>query len=97
MSSFITVSCPHCFDTEKVVKFGRASTGKQRYLCRQETCKKKTFILVHEKKGFLPEVKRRIIEMTLNGSGIRDIARVLGIAKGTVMSELKKRKYIESS
>jgi len=30
----------YCLDVEKVVRFGRASTGKQRYLCRQETCKK---------------------------------------------------------
>ena len=97
MAVFIPVACPDCFDRYKIVKFGQTDKGKQRYLCRQETCKRTTFILNPEKKGFLPEVKRRIIEMTLNGSGIRDIARVLGISKDTVMSEIKKRKYIESS
>jgi transposase-like protein len=30
--------------------------------------------------------------MTLNGSGIRDTSRVLGISMNTVLSELKKRK-----
>jgi len=39
----------------------------------------------------LPEVKKRIIDMALNGSGIRDTARVLEISPNTVMSELKKK------
>jgi transposase-like protein len=96
MASYISVACPSCLDIEKIVKFGRTDAGKQRYLCRQETCEKKTFILDHTNKGFLPEIKKRIIEMTLNGSGIRDIARVLGISKDNVMSEIKKRKHTET-
>ncbi len=36
------------------------------------------------------EVKQQIVEMTLNGSGVRDIARVLQISTSTVMRELKK-------
>ena len=39
----------------------------------------------------MPETKEKIIEMTLNGSGIRDISRVLGICTETVMSEIKKK------
>ena len=39
----------------------------------------------------MPEVKQQILEMTLNGSGIRDIARVLHISPTTVIEELKKR------
>ena len=35
-------------------------------------------------------MKRQIVDMALNGSGIRDTARVLGISKDTVVSELKK-------
>jgi insertion element IS1 protein InsB len=38
-----------------------------------------------------PEVKEHIIDMALNGSGIRDTARVLKISPTTVISELKKR------
>ena len=34
--------------------------------------------------------KAKIIEMTLNSSGVRDIGRVLRISKDTVTSELKK-------
>jgi len=40
--------------------------------------------------GRLPEIKEQIIDMALNGSGIRDTARVLGISTDTVLNELKK-------
>ena len=36
----------------------------------------------------------RIVEMAINGSGIRDTARVLKINKNTVINTLKKRKAI---
>jgi transposase-like protein len=39
----------------------------------------------------VPEVKQQILEMTLNGSGIRVLARVLHISPSTVIAELKKR------
>jgi len=35
-------------------------------------------------------MKEKIIDMTLNGSGVRDIGRVLHINKNTVVSVLKK-------
>jgi transposase-like protein len=38
----------------------------------------------------MPEVKQQSLEMTLNGSGIRDIARVLHVSPTTVIEELKK-------
>jgi transposase-like protein len=37
-------------------------------------------------------VKKQVTEMALNGSGVRDTARVLGISKDTVLSELKKKR-----
>jgi len=37
-----------------------------------------------------------IVEMTLNGSGVRDIARVLQISPTTVIGELKKRAHPSS-
>jgi transposase-like protein len=36
-------------------------------------------------------VKAHIIDMALNGSGIRDTARVLKISPTTVINELKKK------
>jgi transposase-like protein len=83
------VKCPIC-KSNQVVKFGLNRQGKQRYRCDNEICKKDTFILDYKNKGHLPEVKDKIIEMALNGSGIRDTSRVLGISQNTVISELKK-------
>jgi transposase-like protein len=37
-----------------------------------------------------PDTKLLIIKMSLNGSGIRDIARVLEISTNTVLNVLKK-------
>jgi transposase-like protein len=37
-------------------------------------------------------VKRQIVDLTLNGSGIRDIVRVLGVSSATVIDTLKKRR-----
>ena len=92
MAVFIPVECPKCGDKELVVKFGQTTNHKQRFYCQNKQCNTTTFIINHERKGWLPETKEKIIEMTLNGSGIRDIARVLDICTETVMSEIKKRK-----
>jgi transposase-like protein len=45
----------------------------------------------HRNRGWLPEVKQLIIEMSLNASGVRDTARSLHISTDTVLSELKKK------
>jgi transposase-like protein len=89
--ALIEVMCPTC-ESNQVVKFGVNKQGKQRYQCRNKHCKKDTFILDYENIGYLQEIKKQIIEMTLNGSGIRDISRVLGVSINTVLSELKKKK-----
>lgn len=91
--AFIMVSCPSC-SGNNVIKFGRNGTGKQRYQCKNDNCSKNTFLLNYSRPGDLPEVKNKIIEMTLNGSGIRDISRVLKVGINTVISEIKKKKKI---
>jgi len=84
------VQCPHCQGRE-VVKYGTASNGKARYQCQQNQRCGRTFIRAYAYPGRTPEVKRQIVEMTLNGSGVRDIARVLQVSPTTVIGELKKR------
>ena len=86
----VPVSCPNC-GKNHVVKRGRTEQGKQRYLCVNPDCLKKTFLLDYSYNGALPQVKAKVIEMALNGSGIRDTARVLEISPTTVIQELKKR------
>jgi transposase-like protein len=75
----IAVRCPSC-ERDNVVKRGRTTNGKQRYLCQDEACSRRTFLLDYSKRGYLLAVKRQIIDLALNGSGIRDTARVLGIS-----------------
>ena len=49
-------------------------------------------MLSYRYKAYKPGVKTQAVEMALNGSGIRDTARVLKINKGTVISALKKKR-----
>ena len=86
----ISVRCPHC-GSDQVVKRGKTENAKQRYLCQKLECPTPTFIVDYDYQGYLPDVKKRSIDMALNGSGIRDTARVLAISPTTVISELKKR------
>ena len=83
------VRCPHC-QSEAVVKYGKTSNGKERFRCQQREGCGRTFMGVYAYPGRRPEVKRQMVEMTLNGSGIRDIARVLQVGPNTVLRELKK-------
>jgi len=46
--------------------------------------------LDYSNQGYLTEVKLKVTDMAMNGSGIRDTARVLKISPVTVIKELKK-------
>ena len=94
MAVFIKVECPACGDKESIIKFGQSSNGKQRYRCQNQSCSTATFILDHERNAWRPEIKTKIIDMTLNGSGIRDTARVLGVCPAAVISTIKKKKVL---
>ena len=89
--ALIPVLCPSC-RRDKVVKRGKAEGGKQRFLYRNPNCAVKSFLSEYTYNGSRKEVKEKIIGMTLSGSGIRDIARVLKISTDTVISGIKKRK-----
>jgi transposase-like protein len=84
------VRCPHC-ESMEVVRYGTTANGKERFRCQQADRCGRTFIREYAYQGRVPQVKRQIVEMTLNGSGVRDIARVLQISPTTVIEELKKR------
>ena len=84
------VLCPTCGSND-VVKHGQSETGKQRYKCRNSECNRSTFMRDYIYRGYLPDVKQQIADMAVNGSGIRDTARVLKISPTTVIEALKKR------
>ena len=87
----VEVQCPKC-GSHAVVKNGRQANGEQRYRCNTLGCERTIFLLQYHDKGRLPELKRQIVEMALNGSGIRDTARVLGVSPTTVLTTLKKKR-----
>ena len=74
------------------MRYRRQGNGEQRYRCNNPHCKRRIFLLRYCHTGRLPEVKRQIVDMALNGIGIRDTARVLKISPMTVMTTLKKKR-----
>ncbi len=84
----VSVSCIHC-GSGAVVKMGRQVNGALRCKCR--SCGK-TFQITYKNNGAMPQTEQLIIKMSLNGSGIRGISRVLHISQNTVMATLKKQK-----
>jgi insertion element IS1 protein InsB len=85
------VLCPHCH-SDQVIKGGKTKTGIQRYKCLNVNCPRYSFQLDLMYKGRCPAIKEQIVDMRLNGSGIRDTARVLRISPTTVINALKKKR-----
>ena len=72
-------------------RYGTQRNGVQRYRCNNTACPRHIFLLQYQNQGRLPAVKQRIVDMALNGSGIRDTARVLGVSPTTVIETIKKK------
>jgi len=68
---------------------GKQVNGTPRCKCKQ--CGR-TFQTEYLNTGAKPKTKLLIIKMSLNGSGVRDISRVLEISQNTVIAVLKKLK-----
>ena len=72
----IVVSCRYCGKPEAVRRKGISTTGHQphrRTGYRCENCKR-TFQLGYSKRAYEPGIKEQVIDMALNGNGIRDTA-----------------------
>ena len=81
----VLVKCPSCLN-QLIYRHGKARSGLQRYRCRDYYyCFQLDYLCEANKPG----VTDRIIEMALNGSGVRDTGRVLGISITTVIAHLK--------
>ncbi len=89
MSVWLAVLCPDC-GSDDIIQHGKSPEGKQRYVCRHSDCLRRTFVLDTQQPGRKREVKQKIIDMAVNGSGVRDTARVLHVSPATVIRELKK-------
>ena len=86
---YVPVQCPYCHSTE-VIKAGKQANGTQRYRCHNGQCERQIFLLQCQDRGRVPEIRRQVVDLALNGSGIRDTARVLRISPTTVIAVLKK-------
>jgi transposase-like protein len=78
--ALVYVHCPECQSID-VVQYGKQANGTRTI-----------FLLQYHDKGRLPAVKQQSVDMTLNGSGVRDIVRVLGISSATVIDVLKTKR-----
>jgi insertion element IS1 protein InsB len=87
----IPVLCPHC-QSDQVIKGGTTKAGTQRYRCHNANCPHSSFVLNPSSQGHVPEIQEQIIALALNGSGIRDTARVVKISPTTVSNALKKKR-----
>jgi transposase-like protein len=84
------VCCPDC-GSDNIIRYGLTAAGKPRYRCKNEHCARQTFIQDYTYQAYDPVVKEQISDMAINGSGIRDTARVLEISPTTVIKRLKKK------
>jgi transposase-like protein len=88
--ALVYVHCPECQSID-VVQVGKQANGTQRYRCHNRDCRRTIVLLQYSDTGRWPAVKQQIVDMTLNGSGVRDIVRVLGVSSATVIDVLKKK------
>ena len=86
MVHYQIIHCRHC-DGTNLQKNGMSLNGTQRWFCKE--CNR-YFRLEYRYNACKKGVREKIVEMTLNSSGVRDTGRVLGVSKDTVTSVLKK-------
>jgi len=89
MTYYQEIVCPDCGNNH-IMKAGRSASGVQRYRCDNAECTTKSFMLEYRYRAYEPGIKAQLVDMAINGSDIRDTARVLKIDKNTVISTLKK-------
>lgn len=86
------VSCKYCSQIKQVKLYRTTRAGVQRYL--RFDCGR-TFVQTYNHKGRNPLVKEQITQMNLNGAGIRNTARILGV--NLRQSALSLKKVVKSS
>ena len=85
----VPVPCSHCQSTE-VIKAGKQANGTRRYQCQNARCGRRIFLLQYQDRGRALEIRHQVVDMAINGSGVRDTARVLRISPTAVIAVLKK-------
>lgn len=78
------IKCPHC-NNKNYVKNGKVNK-KQRYLCKECSYNFSRFT----KRGKPKEIKKKAIEMYLEGLGFRSIGRILKVSNVSILRWVKK-------
>ena len=86
----VTIKCPHC-GSEQVRKNGHNKAGKQVYRCNNPECAHRYFVEEYTNKVWDPKVREQVLKLATDCTGTRATGRILGIAKDSVTSILKKR------
>ena len=73
--------CPDCQRTENQIKAGRNDSGSQRYLCK--VCRRK-YTPQPNPNGYCDEMRKRAVEMYVDGLNLRRIARLLEVSPQSV-------------
>jgi len=76
-----TATCPNC-DSEHLVKDGKTSSGSQRYLCRE--CGKSRVLNPKRTDYTDDKQKERILRAYREGTSLRGLRRIFGVARQTV-------------
>jgi len=79
------ITCPRC-SSRDIRKNGKSLQRKQRYQCAG--CRRQ-FITNYINLGCLPEIRRLIIVLTINGCGVRDLERALHVSPNTVLKVIR--------
>jgi transposase-like protein len=75
------ITCPHCHRSTHQVKNGRTPAGSQRYLCR--ACRRK-YTPAPQPQGYGADLRRRAVQLYVDGMNLRRIGRTLGVVHQTV-------------
>jgi insertion element IS1 protein InsB len=78
--------CYRCVgDIRKMIKYGKAKSGNQRYICR--ACGK-TRVENYAYLAYKGDINQNIIQLTKEGLGIRSTARILKISTRTLLKRI---------
>ena len=83
------MQCPFC-DHPRAHRHGKTSKGSQRYCCPmcQQTFTE-TFDSLYYRRQVTPEQTRTLLQAHSEGSSLRGVSRISGLAYGTVVSLIR--------
>ena len=83
-----TIKCPIC-KREEVKKFGYTQLRKPRYLCINEDCEKRSFIVDYTHHAFDHKTREYSLFLIAEGHTIKNSAKHLQISRDVIMSVLR--------